>query len=374
MTKGVDVAGPDLAAERRAESVTSVPADRSRRRSLRSGLRHASFTNIGVIYVEVALIAVFWVWAPDTFPTWTTARSVLNGSAIAGMISLAVVLPLSAQVFDLSVGNAMGLANMLVAWLLVFKGWGAVMAVILTLLAGLVMGVLNSVVVVGARIDSFIGTLATGSLFATMGAILSNQSITGSQLNGSFGKLATISLFGIELPLYLMLAVAFGLWFFQRYTVTGRRIYALGFNERGSELIGIRVKRLKSISLIVSAMIVTIAGVLLASSVRSGTPDIGSPYLLNAYAAAFLGSTQFGGRFNAWGTVAAVVLLETGTNGIYLVGGAPWAQSMFSGVVLLLALGASNVEQAIQVRSWIRAKAKTSRAEASGAYSAGDVP
>ena len=97
-----------------------------------------------------------------------------------------------------------------------------------------------------------------------------------------------------------------------------------------------------------------IAGVLLTSSVSSGTPGIGSPYLLNAYAAAFLGATQFGGRFNAWGTVMAVILLGTGTTGLYLVGGAAWTQSMFTGVVLLLALGASNLERAVQARSWIQ--------------------
>jgi ribose transport system permease protein len=148
------------------------------------------------------------------------------------------------------------------------------------------------------------------------------------------------------------------LWFVQRYTVTGRRIYALGFNERGSVLVGIRTSRLKFATLLVSGTVAGIAGVFLASQVSSGTPGIGPPYLLNAYAAAFLGATQFGGRFNAWGTALAVVLLGIGTNGIFLVGGEPWAQSMFSGVVLLVALGASNLEQMIKARSWIRDKSR----------------
>lgn len=327
----------------------------------RSWLRYLSVTNISVIYVEIALIVVFSLWAPDTFPTWTTARSVLNGSAVPGLVALSVVIPLSARLFDLSIGNAMGLANMLVAWLLVEQNWGVVPAVIVTLLVGVAMGLFNGLVVVSARIDSFIGTLATGSLFATVGMALSDQSITGNQLGGSFSKLATASAFGIDLPVYLMVAVALLLWFFQKYTVTGRRIYALGFNERGSELIGIRAKRLKFAALVVAGLVCGVAGILLASSVSSGSPDIGPPYLLNAYAAAFLGATQFGGRFNAWGTVLAVIMLDTGTNGIYLVGGQPWAQSMFSGIVLLLALGASNLEQAVRVRSWIRAKSKQQR-------------
>lgn len=329
----------------------------SPKRARPTWLRHLSFGNIGIVYVEIALIIIFSIWAPDTFPTTTTIKSVLNQNAIAGLIALSLVVPLSAGVFDLSVGNAMGLANVLVAWLLVNKGVALGPAIILTVLAGLAMGVFNAVVVVNARIDSFIGTLATGSLFAAVVSLISNdQSIIGSQLNGSFGNIATTSVGGIQLPVILMVVVAAVLWFLLRYTVMGRRLYAVGFNQRAAQLTGIRVKRVMFTSLIVSGIVASIAGVLLASQVSSGSPAIGPPYLLNAFAAAFLGATQFGGRFNAWGTVLAVVLLGTGTTGLVLVGAQPWAQSMFSGVVLLVALGTSNLERALEARAWIRAR------------------
>ncbi len=329
----------------------------------RPWLKVFSFTNMSVIYVEIALIIIFSIWAPDTFPTWTTVRSVLNGGAIAGLMALALVVPLSARLFDLSVGNVMGLANMLVAWLLVDKGLNIWVAIVITLVSALVMGIANGLVVVSARIDSFIGTLATGSLFATCVSLLSNQTISGDQLNGTFGKIATSGVGGIQAPFFLAVVVTLVLWVGQRYTVTGRRIYAVGFNERGAGLMGIRTSRLKFATLVVSALVAGVAGILLASSVSSGTPGIGEPYLLNAYAAAFLGSTQFGGRFNAFGTAISVILLGTGTNGIFLVGGAPWAQSMFTGVVLLVALGVSNAEQAVRTRAWIKAKGRPAPAE-----------
>ncbi|MFF9505148.1 ABC transporter permease [Streptomyces sp. NPDC014656] len=330
-------------------------------RTRASWLRRLSFTRVGVVYVWLALVVLFSLWAPDTFPTTTTLRSVLNGMAVPGLMALALVVPLASRTFDLSIGNAMGLANLLVAWLMVSCGWGMLPAITVTLLAGLAMGVVNGLVVVGARIDSFIGTLATGALFATVGSMLSQQTITGGPLVGPFSKLATTGVLGLYVPLFMMLAMSLFIWFFQTYTVTGRRVYALGFSERASELVGIRVRRLRFAGLIVTGATVGVAGVLLASSVQSGSPNIGPPYLLDAYAAAFLGATQFSGRFNAWGTVVAVLLIATGTNGIYLIGGEPWAQSMFSGVVLLLALGMSNLEQVIRARSWIRAKARQQR-------------
>ncbi|MEW5657664.1 ABC transporter permease [Streptomyces cinereoruber] len=356
----------------RNDDSTAVRTGSGRRRA--PWISHLSFTRIGVIYVWLALVVVFSIWAPETFPSMTTVRSVLNGMAVPGLMALALVVPLSARTFDLSIGNAMGLANLLVAWLLVVRGWDVLPAIAVTVLAGLAMGVFNGLVVVSSRIDSFIGTLATGALFATVGSMLSVQTITGGPLVGPFGELATTGFFGLHVPLFMMLVVALATWFFQAYTVTGRRVYALGFSERASELVGIRVRRLRFAGLIVTGLIVGVAGVLLASSVQSGSPNIGPPYLLDAYAAVFLGATQFGGRFNAWGTVAAVLLIATGTNGIYLVGGEPWAQSMFSGVVLLLALGASNLEQAIRARSWIRAKARQRSGPRGGAQTGGSGP
>ena len=107
---------------------------------------------------------------------------------------------------------------------------------------------------------------------------------------------------------------------------------------------------------------------LLASQVSSGSPDIGPPYLLDAFAAAFLGATQFGGRFNAWGTVIAVLLLGTGKTGLVLVGAEPWAQSMFSGVVLLAALALTNLERTLEARTWVRARRAPAAARRSGRH------
>lgn len=311
-------------------------------------------SNIGAIYVWILIVIVFSIWAPDSFPTWQTFQTVVNQNAIAGLIALALVIPLSANLFDLSVGNAMGLCNMIVAWLLVNQGMAIAPAVAITIVAGVLIGLFNATIVVGARMDSFIATLATGSLMAALVSLIgNNQPIIGSKLNEGFADLATTQIAGIALPVYLMLLVAVSVWIFQRYTPVGRRMYATGFNDVSARLSGIRTARLRFASLLVSGTVAGVAGVLLASQVSSGSPNIGPPYLLDAFAAAFLGATQFGGRFNAWGTVIAVLLLGTGKTGLILVGAPLWAQSMFSGVVLLVALGFSNLERALEARAWI---------------------
>jgi ribose transport system permease protein len=354
LVKGGDVAAARSGTE--GSNGAEPPASKAAKRSWTSFF---SFRNVGVIYVWIAIIILFSIWAPSTFPTWQTARTVLNQNAIAGLMALALIVPLSAQIFDLSVGNAMGLCNVIVAWLLVDKGVPMIPAILLTLGAGVLIGLINATIVIGARIDSFIGTLATGSLMAAVVSILSSdQSIIGPQLGGKFGDIATTSVQGIAVPVFLMMIVAIGVWYLLRYTVTGRRIYATGFNMDAARLTGIKTGKLRFASLVVSGAVAGVAGVLLCSQVSSGSPEIGPPYLLDAFAAAFLGATQFGGRFNAWGTVVAVLLLGTGKTGLVLVNAPVWAPNMFSGVVLLLALILTNVEQTMQARSWVSTKFK----------------
>ena len=123
---------------------------------------------------------------------------------------------------------------------------------------------------------------------------------------------------------------------------TGRRLYATGFNPNAARLANIRVNRLRFCSLLTSAGLAGFAGVMLASSLAAGSPSAGTSYLLPAFATVFVGATVFKqGRFNAWGTIVGVLMLGTGMVGLGLVSAPLWAIDMFTGVVLIAALGAS---------------------------------
>ena len=122
-----------------------------------------SFRNIGAVYVWLVIVVLFSVWAPDTFPTAITVKQVLNGNAVAGLVALSVVPPLAARVFDLSVAYTMSLTSVLTAHFLVSTGLGPFTSIALAMTAALLVGVVNALVVVVLRVDSFIATLATGA-------------------------------------------------------------------------------------------------------------------------------------------------------------------------------------------------------------------
>lgn len=298
-----------------------------------------SFRNIGAVYVWIVIVIVFTFWASETFLTWDTAKQVLNNNSITALIALSIVVPLCARVFDLSVAYTASLAGVTSTYMIV-HGVPTGLAVLIAIGAALAVGLVNAIVVVLMGVDSFIATLATGSLiqsFITM--VTDDISITDVKLAGPFAKIAQTEFLGFILPVWYALAAAILIWYLLEHTVTGRRIYATGFNPDAARLSGVRTAHLQFGSLIFSSLLAGFAGVVLSSNIGSGSPTAGTPYLLSAFAASFLGATQLrGGRFNAWGTVIAVILLGTGITGLGLAGAPTWAPNMFTGVVLIAAL------------------------------------
>jgi ribose/xylose/arabinose/galactoside ABC-type transport system permease subunit len=298
--------------------------------------------NIGAVYVLVAICIIFAIWVPSTFLQVSTVRQLLDSSALTALAALAIVVPLSARVFDLSFAYTMSLSGVVTAHFIVSTHLDLTVSILLGLGAALLVGFVNATVVVVLKIDSFIGTLATGSIIeAFITLVTGGSSITNEKLaTGFFAQISQGSVAGFTLPVFYAIIVAAVLWAFLEHSATGRRIYATGFNPEAARLANIRIDRLRFCSLLVSALIAGFAGIVLASTISAGSPTGGTPYLLPAYAAAFVGATQLkSGRFNAWGTLIAVVMLGTGVIGLGLASAPDWASDLFTGVVLIAALG-----------------------------------
>lgn len=295
--------------------------------------------NIGAIYVWIAIILLFVLVEPDKFPTSQTLQSILNQYSITGIIALSLVVPLAAGAYDLSIGYTVGFAGILVAWLLQNTGLSPVAAGALTLLACVGIGLVNAFVVVGLRVDSFVGTLGVGAILASLTiAVSGEQTITG-RVGDSFSELATHQIAGVSLPVVYLLVLMLALGYWLERTRMGRYLHAVGFDRESARLTGIRVDRLSTIAFVTSATLSGFAGIVLAARIQAGSPDAGPSYLIPAFSAAFLGATQLrGGRFNPWGTVIAVMLLGTGNVGLLLSGGPQWTPQLFEGTVLIAAV------------------------------------
>jgi ribose transport system permease protein len=306
--------------------------------------RALSFRNISALYIFVVMFAVFSIWVPDTFLDWGTWKALLDSQAVTAILAIGLVIALSAGAFDLAIGAELGFGSILIAWFLIDKGVGVAPAIALTILAGGLVGLANGLLVVKARIDSFIATLGMSSiLLALIAWVSDSQQILG--LPESFQKIGTDEVLGLTLPVYICLVVGLVAWYVLERTPLGRRVYATGGNIEAARLAGVRVGAVVIGSLIACGAIAAFAGMLVSANLATGDPTIGPAYLLPAFSAAFLGSTQFrGGRFNVWGTVVAVVVLATGVKGLQLAGAPIWIPDLFNGAALLLAVGLAKWE------------------------------
>jgi len=341
----VSVTQSDLAAPA-AERGAVEPTRPGRPAVGRRLLRGLGVDRIGAVYVWLAISLVFALWVPEQFANVATAKQILNANAITALAALAVIIPLATRTFDLSFAFTMTLSGVAAAHF-VAVGMPVGVAVGLGVLIGAGIGVVNAIVVVTMRIDSFIATLATGSLIQSLITMATGDTpIQNIKLSGGFAKIGQTDIHGITLPVFYAIVVAFAIWYLLEHTATGRRLYATGFNPDAARLAGVHVDRLRFMSLIASGLLAGFAGIVLASTLQSGSPSAGSPYLLPAFAAAFLGATQLKhGRFNAWGTIIAVLLLGTGTTGLGLASAPQWAANMFVGVVLIAALAVTGIQR-----------------------------
>jgi ribose/xylose/arabinose/galactoside ABC-type transport system permease subunit len=312
-----------------------------------NALRVARVDKIGAVYVLAGIVILFSILSPDTFPTWTTAKSIFNENATTAVIALSIVVPLTTRVFDLSIGNTVALMTVGVAWLVVQHGTSVGVALAAALAFSLVVGAVNALVVVRIGIDSFIATLGTGAVIQALVLLISGEMVmTSPEMSSTLVNISSTDIVGgIQLPVFVALGVAVAIWWLLEHTVTGRRLYAVGFNDEAARLAGVRVKRLRTMGLLVSGFVAGIAGLLVVMQLGAGSPTAGPSYLLSAFSAAFLGATQIrNGRFNAWGTIIAVLVLGTGVSGLTQVGGAPWTIELYTGAVLIIALAVTKLE------------------------------
>jgi ribose transport system permease protein len=289
------------------------------------------------LYVWAALIILFSFWVPDTFPTSDNAKIIAGDQAITAMLALGIIIPLAAGVFDLSFAGVLGVSVAIVGYLQ-SNGWNVWLSAAAALAAGAFIGAANGFIVVQLRVNSFIATLGMSSLLvAAEFWITDGKQIT--QFNSTFLDLGTKPILGIPLPFYVMIVLAIIIYIVIEYLPIGRYLYASGGNAQAARLAGVRVNNVVFGSLVASAFTAGLTGVVLAARIGTASPEIGPSYLLPAFSAVFLGSTQIKpGRVNVIGTLVAVYLLATGVKGLQLAGAPSYINDLFNGAALIIAV------------------------------------
>ncbi|WP_375501485.1 ABC transporter permease [uncultured Jatrophihabitans sp.] len=297
-------------------------------------LRTLGLERFSGLYMWALFIIVFSVWVPSLFLTKTTLTSIASEQAVVGILALAVLVPMAAGVFDLSVAATINLSTVFVVVLQTQHKVAIVPAILAGLALGLVIGAANGFIIVKLRVNSFIATLGTTSVIAAIQIIVSPTEPYPPTAT-AWTELATRQFGDIQIVFWYLVILAFIVWWAVGHTPAGRYLYAIGGNAEAARLSGVRVSRYVWVSLLTSGLLAALAGILYGSQ-NGPSLSYGSGLLLPAFAAVFLGSTQIHpGRVNVFGTLLAIYALATGVRGLQLATSAQWVNSMFNGVALV---------------------------------------
>lgn len=294
----------------------------------------------------VLLVAVFGIATPVFFSA-QNLQSIATMSVFLLLTALAQMLILISGGFDLSVGSNIALTSVSTGLVMnaVYGGmeeytgvallWGFVTATGI----GLVVGLANGFGVAVLKVNPFITTLATTSIFAGVTMIVSGgrevsglpQFFTHVLGSGRVGPVPVVIL--IAIPILLIVLVLL------RWTPFGKSVYAIGSNETAATVAGIKVQRNLLLVYVLGGLLVSYAGWLLTARVSSGQPQLGGEYVMLSITAAIIGGASLrGGRGGVGGTILGVLLLVGLTNGMNLMRLDSNQQSIAIGIMLVFSV------------------------------------
>lgn len=298
----------------------------------------------GLVIVWVAVILLFGALRPDTFLTWSNFSTIFGSEAVLVIVTLGLVVPLTAGDFDLSIAQVLTFVSMLTAILSAKMGVPLWVIIPLVLAAGALVGVINGALTLYFRVHSLIVTLGVGTFLHGITLWISDSQTIGGVARGLMQWSIIERFFGIPIAFYYAIGLAAMMWYVLSYTAFGQQLLFTGRGREVGRLSGIAVGRVRLLSFVASGVMGAIAGLIYTGTTGSANPSSGTTLLLPAFAAAFLGATCINpGRFNPWGSVVAVYFLVTGINGLSVLGFRTFVQDLFYGGALVVAVMVSQL-------------------------------
>lgn len=304
----------------------------------------------GFIFVTVALF-LYFALSEGSFRESATMLDTLRYVSVAAILGLGVTVTMAVGGMDMSVGAVAGLGVTVAAKTMVTYNQVGTVAILAVIAAGALAGLLNALLIVVMKIPDMLATL--GTMFVIQGTkliLVDGQSISagmtesdGSTAPGKFTdgflRIDRGTMLGIPISVLIFGALTVIAWVFLARTRWGRVLYAIGANPEASRLAGIRVGAYRALAYVLSGILASIGGLILASRIGQGDVSAGTSQLLEAVAVALVGTSVLGrGRPNVWGTALGAVLIGIITTGLTIKGLPYYTQDVVEGAVLILAL------------------------------------
>ncbi|WP_305686524.1 ABC transporter permease [Microbacterium sp.] len=316
-----------------------------------------SFTKLLIsarAFLALILIIVVFSFLSPNYLTVDNVLIMASHVAIYALLGMGMLMVILNGGIDLSVGSTLGFSAVIAGFLLQgvpIQIFGLVLfpslpvVVLLSCGVGALVGLVNGILVARFNVAPFVATL--GMLYVVRGlALLMTNGLTVNDLAGDpelgntgFSWLGFNRILGIPIGVIIMGVVAIVLGIVLSRTTFGRWLYASGGNERAAELSGVPVKTVKVSVYVISGVCAAIAGLILASTLTSASPNAGNTYELTAIAAVVIGGASLmGGRGTIGGTLLGAFVIGFLSDGLVIVGVSAYWQMVFIGAVIVVAV------------------------------------
>lgn len=270
---------------------------KNKRQNLLIQQQTSSKNSVQFIILFVAIILMF-IMQEIIRPGSVSVGQFMNisrQSAALGIVVIGQAIVILAGGIDLSVGSVVTLTNVFAVSIMKGQDENFLVAVIVCLLLGVLCGVINGIGVVKLKIAPFIMTLCTMSVVQGVYLVYTGGSPSGS-VSPLLKKIGNQMLFGV-IPyatiIWLLIALLF--WVILKYTVYGRKLYAVGSNFKAAHLCGIHVKKVKFSTYVLSSVLAVLAGLLASGYIGTTSLSLGNDYINNSLAAVLIGGNAIEG-------------------------------------------------------------------------------
>lgn len=317
-------------------------------------------------FLALVLVFAYFAYAAPNFVSTANLVIVTKHVALNAFLAIGMTFVIITGGIDLSVGSTVGLSAMVAGWLVLYGidpglGWSIQFNTLeiaaLTCLVGVGIGLVNGWLITRAAVAPFIATL--GTMYVARGAaLLASDGRTFPNLTGvadygsdSFAWIGSGTILGIPFLIWLLAVVVAVAAYVARRTPLGRHIYAVGGNERGAALSGVKVNRVKMAVYVFSGFCASVVGLIIASQLQAAHPATGETFEMNAIAAAVLGGTSMsGGRGRIIGTVIGAFVIGILSDGLVMMGVSSFWQTVIKGVVIIAAVVIDQAQSRLQAR------------------------
>lgn len=315
----------------------SMPSNEIKATSYRSTV-YSVIPSLGPMLGLIILVIIVTILNP-AFLEPLNILNLLRQVAINALIAFGMTFVILTGGIDLSVGSTLALSSAIMASMLV-SGTPPLIAISAGCILGAGLGAVNGIMVTKGKMAPFIATLATMTIYRGLTMVFTEGNpITGLGDDWLFQLFGRGYFLGIPVPAVTMAIMFALLWVLLNKTSFGRKIYAIGGNEKAALISGIKVQRVKIMVYSLAGFLAALSGGILTSRLDSAQPTAGSSYELDAIAAVVLGGTSLsGGRGRIVGTLVGALIIGTLNNGLNLLGVSSFYQAVVKGVVIAIAV------------------------------------